>query len=154
LKISTLSLSKSYQDADHELRVIESLSMEFPQDCSIAVVGRSGIGKSTLLHLLGGLDRPTSGKILYDGQDISTLSNDALSEFRGRNVGFIFQFHHLLPEFSALENVALPLVIGGLEERAALEEARAVLDSASLLPVPLSPSRELFWPTSRLETLM
>lgn len=132
LKISTVNLSKFFQDADRELRVIESLTMEFPEDRSIAVVGRSGIGKSTLLHLLGGLDRPNSGSILFDGVDIASLSNDALSEFRGRNVGFIFQFHHLLPEFSAVENVAMPLIISGMAERAALKQAQEVLERVGL----------------------
>lgn len=132
LKISTHNLSKSYQDADRELRVIDSLNVEFPEDQSIAIVGRSGIGKSTLLHLLGGLDRPSTGQILFDGQDIAALSNDALSEFRGRHVGFIFQFHHLLPEFSALENVAMPLIIAGVPEHSALDQARAVLDRVGL----------------------
>ncbi|MBN8550546.1 MAG: ABC transporter ATP-binding protein [Deltaproteobacteria bacterium] len=132
MKISTRNLTKTYQDADRQLKVIHDLSIDFPEDCSIAVVGRSGIGKSTLLHLLGGLDRPSSGEILYDEQNIAALSNDALSEFRGRNVGFIFQFHHLLPEFSALENVAMPLIILGTPEAQALEQARAVLDRVGL----------------------
>ena len=132
MKISTSNLSKSYQDADRVLKVIDALTVEFPEDRSIAIVGRSGIGKSTLLHLLGGLDRPSTGQILFDGQDIAALSNEALSDFRGSNVGFIFQFHHLLPEFSAAENVAMPLIISGLIESAALEQAHAVLDRVGL----------------------
>ena len=132
LKISTRNLSKTYQDADRELKVIAALSIDFPEDQSIAIVGRSGIGKSTLLHLLGGLDRPSAGQILFDGKDISALSNDDLSDFRGRNVGFIFQFHHLLPEFSALENVAMPLIILGVENKTALDQASEVLARVGL----------------------
>lgn len=132
VKIKTRNLRKSYRDADRDLTVIESLSFEFPEAASIAIVGRSGIGKSTLLHLLGGLDTPSSGEILFDGEDIAKLSGDALSEFRGRNVGFIFQFHHLLPEFTAVENVAMPLIISGVAERKALSEARDLLERVGL----------------------
>jgi lipoprotein-releasing system ATP-binding protein len=118
--------------------------VEFPSRSSVAIVGKSGIGKSTLLHLLGGLDRPSGGSILYDGLDIAGLSGDDLSAFRGRRVGFIFQFHHLLPEFTARENVAMPLVIAGLPERDANERAQAMIarvglsDRADHLPGQLS----------------
>jgi lipoprotein-releasing system ATP-binding protein len=132
VKISTVALSRCYQDADRELRVIDNLTFEFPEGHSIAVCGRSGIGKSTLLHLLGGLDRPSSGKIRYGDVDLAQLSNDELSEFRGRSVGFIFQFHHLLPEFTAEENVAMPLIIAGVAENKAREKARAMLARVGL----------------------
>lgn len=132
MKISVTELRKSFRDAESELTVIDSLSFEFPEARSIAIVGRSGIGKSTLLHLLGGLDRPSAGRIFYDSTDIAALSVDDLSAFRGRSVGFVFQFHHLLPEFSALENVAMPLLINGCPERQALSDARAMLEHVGL----------------------
>ncbi|MFN4896453.1 MAG: ABC transporter ATP-binding protein [Pseudomonadota bacterium] len=121
------SLTKSYQDADRELTVIRDLSFSFPERGSVAIIGRSGIGKSTLMHLLGGLDTPTSGRVLYDGQAISELSSDQRAAFRARKVGFIFQFHHLLPEFSALENVAMPLTIAGVADDSAFEQSAELL---------------------------
>ena len=96
------NVSKSYRDADRELTVISDLSWEFIRGGSTAVIGKSGVGKSTLLHLLAGLDSPSSGSISYDETDIATLSADQRAEFRREHLGFVFQFHHLLPEFSAL----------------------------------------------------
>lgn len=127
MKIVTKELRKVYRDADKDLCIIENLSFEFPEQGTIAIIGRSGIGKSTLLHLLGGLDVPTTGHVYYDGLDIAGLNSDDLSAFRGKTVGFIFQFHYLLPEFSALENIAMPLVIGGVSEREAAERAGEML---------------------------
>jgi lipoprotein-releasing system ATP-binding protein len=98
----------------------------------VAVVGASGIGKSTLLHVLGTLDRPDSGKLFYDGMDVFGLPDKALARFRNRTVGFVFQFHHLLPEFTALENTAIPRMIAGQSRKAAKEEAREVLDRVGL----------------------
>lgn len=132
MKISTRQLHKSFKDADRDLTILQSLNYDFPENKSIAIVGRSGIGKSTLLHILGGLDRPTSGSITFDGQDICALSADDLARFRGRNVGFVFQFHHLLPEFSALENVAMPLIIGGAAPGQAEDHARQLLELVGL----------------------
>jgi len=132
MKISARALHKSYHDADRELTVIKSLTWDLPESGSVAIVGRSGVGKSTLLHLLGGLDTPTSGSILFDGTDLGALRGDDLAVFRGRHVGFIFQFHHLLPEFTALENVAMPLLINGVGEGEAEAEAKRVLESVEL----------------------
>jgi lipoprotein-releasing system ATP-binding protein len=132
VRIEVQELCKSYQDADRVLAVISGLNAVFAAGGSLAIMGRSGVGKSTLLHLLGGLDRPTRGSILYDGQDLGALKGDRLSDFRGANVGFIFQFHHLLPEFSALENVSLPLVIGGLSQRKAMLKAQELLERVGL----------------------
>lgn len=123
---------KSFRDAESELVVIEGLSFVFPVTGSVAITGRSGIGKSTLMHLLGGLERPTSGKVICAGQDISVLDAEALAAFRSRTVGFVFQFHHLLPEFSALENVTLPLLIAGVKQSEADDRAEALLTRVGL----------------------
>ena len=114
MKIELSELGKRYRDADKELVVISNLTYTFDLTDSMAIVGRSGVGKSTLLHLMGGLDRATSGMVLYDALDIAQLSDKDLTLFRGQNIGFIFQFHHLLPDFNALENVAMPLTIRGI----------------------------------------
>jgi len=111
------------------LQVLKGVDMEVRQGEIVVIVGPSGSGKSTLLHLLGGLDRPTSGKIYVDGLDLNSLSEVELARFRNNSLGFIFQFHHLLPEFTALENVAMPALIKG----EALSTARAY--AAALLQV-------------------
>lgn len=132
MKLSVRSLSKSYREGSGRLKVIDSLSVNFPESSRIAIVGSSGIGKSTLLHLLGGLDNPTSGSVSFDEINISQLSSEKLSEFRGKNVGFIFQFHHLLPEFTALENVCMPLLISDVPEKEAKITAGEILGSVGL----------------------
>jgi lipoprotein-releasing system ATP-binding protein len=120
-------LTKTYQDADRTLTVIGGLTYTFPEKGSIGIIGRSGIGKSTLLHLLGGLDRPTSGSVTYGDTQLSSLGSDERAAFRAKNVGFIFQFHNLLPEFSAVENVAMPLLMGGESESDAQDRASELL---------------------------
>lgn len=132
MKIRLKELIKRYGDGDHALEVLSRVNYEFPEEGMIGVVGRSGVGKSTLLQLLGGLDRPSEGEILFGETSLGALSEDALSSFRGSNIGFVFQFHHLLPEFTALENVALPLIIQGTEDEAALREASRVLERVGL----------------------
>ncbi len=132
MKISTSNLQKSFHDADRELTVIESLSFEFPASGTIAIVGRSGIGKSTLMYLLGGLEKSTSGNVVYDSVDLSSMSDNELSSFRGKNIGFIFQSHHLLGEFDAIENVAMPLIIAGTPSTEAIEQAQVVLERVGL----------------------
>lgn len=132
MKIRIEGLSKYYRDAENQLVVLDNLNYSFPEKGSIAIIGRSGVGKSTLLHILGGLDRANQGKIFFDNQDISSFNNDKLSAFRGSQVGFIFQFHHLLPEFSAVENVSMPLIINGVAEDKALVRARSLLERVGL----------------------
>lgn len=105
------NLSKTYQDGGKETKVLQELSMQVHQGESVAIIGSSGSGKSTLLHLLGGLDRASSGKILINGQDISALNDNELGNVRNQYLGFVYQFHHLLPEFNALENVSMPLLM-------------------------------------------
>lgn len=130
--IKVSNLNKSYLDADVTLTVIDDLSIEFFAPAAIGIVGKSGVGKSTLLHLLGGLDRPTKGSVFYDDINISALSPEALSSFRGENVGFIFQFHHLLPEFTAIENCALPLIISGESDSVSMDKAETALSVVGL----------------------
>lgn len=131
-RITLENVRKGYRDAARELVVLSGLTCEFPQDAAVAVMGRSGIGKSTLLHILGGLDRPSAGDVCYDGKSISSLRDEQLSRFRGENVGFVFQFHHLLPEFSALENVAMPLWIRGGADSEAVRRAQEMLEAVGL----------------------
>ena len=125
-------LSKTYRDAEIPVQVFENLNLNVERGEMLAVVGPSGIGKSTLLHLLGGLDRPDSGTIHVAGTDVTGMSNDDLAKFRNRNVGFVFQFHHLLPEFSALENVAMPGWIGRFGKGTALKKAAELLSELGL----------------------
>jgi lipoprotein-releasing system ATP-binding protein len=112
LILDVRDVCKSYRTGSGgELEVLRGISFEVIQGEVVAIVGESGTGKSTLLHLLGALDRPTSGTILYKGEDIFRKGDEALAQFRNREIGFVFQFHHLLPEFTALENVAMPALI-------------------------------------------
>ncbi|RIL11736.1 MAG: lipoprotein-releasing system ATP-binding protein LolD [Proteobacteria bacterium] len=132
MQLQLLNLSKTYLDAGRELQILQSLNHTFETNSKVAIIGRSGVGKSTLLHILGGLDRATGGSILFGGTDLSALSEEELSAFRGSNVGFVFQFHHLMPEFSALENVSMPLLIAGVPEDEAQQKAHALLERVDL----------------------
>jgi lipoprotein-releasing system ATP-binding protein len=114
------------------LRVLNDIDLDIRTGEMLAIVGASGVGKSTMLHILGGLDRPTSGRVLYGDVDVFGLSSDRLARFRNERVGFVFQFHHLLPEFSALENVMLPALIRGTEPAAAAATALKVLADVGL----------------------
>jgi lipoprotein-releasing system ATP-binding protein len=115
-----------------ELQVLGGIDLEIKRGEMLAIVGASGVGKSTFLHLLGGLDRPTSGRVFYDDVDVFRLDNDRIARFRNEHVGFVFQFHHLLPEFSAIENVMMPALIRGDEQAAAAETASKVLGDVGL----------------------
>jgi lipoprotein-releasing system ATP-binding protein len=119
--LSATNLNKTYLVGTQRLHVLRDLDLTVERGEMVAVVGASGVGKSTLLHLLGGLDRMDSGSVLVGSADIGTMSDEALTTFRNKHVGFVFQFHHLLPEFTALENAEMPLRIG----RMTVEEARA-----------------------------
>ncbi|WP_426445083.1 lipoprotein-releasing ABC transporter ATP-binding protein LolD [Siccibacter colletis] len=122
------NLCKRYQEGKVQTDVLHNVSFSIATGETMAIVGSSGSGKSTLLHLLGGLDTPTSGDVIFNGQAMSSLSAAAKAELRNRELGFIYQFHHLLPDFTALENVAMPLLIGKHQqpEARALEMLRAV----------------------------
>jgi lipoprotein-releasing system ATP-binding protein len=126
------NLTKRYKDADRDLCVIDNLTYRFAPSTSYAILGKSGIGKSTLLQLIGGLDQPTSGQVIINGVNVTTMSEDVRATFRGQNVGFVFQFHHLLPEFSALENVAMPLHVTGTSQKESLEKAEVILAKVGL----------------------
>lgn len=114
------------------LKVLKKVSMSVEQGSVVAVVGPSGAGKSTLLHIIGTLDKPDSGEVVIDGQPLGGLKDDKLSDFRNRNIGFVYQFHNLLPEFSALENVALPALIAGKPKKDAFARAGELLDFLKL----------------------
>ncbi len=127
-------LAKTYRNAEVPVEVFRAVDLDVERGEMLAIVGPSGIGKSTLLHLLGGLDRPDDGTIRVGGRDLTSMSNDELARFRNRNVGFVFQFHHLLPEFSAVENVAMPGWIGRIPAAEALRKASALLAELGLEP--------------------
>jgi lipoprotein-releasing system ATP-binding protein len=126
------SLAKSYRTAAGPVRVLEAVDLDVEAGEMVAIVGASGVGKSTLLHVLGTLDRPDSGVLRVAGEDVLALSEARRCEFRNRTLGFVFQFHHLLPEFSALENVEMPLLIGGAEIGDARRRALALLVEVGL----------------------
>jgi lipoprotein-releasing system ATP-binding protein len=125
-------LSRVYRNAAVPVEVFRDLDIVVERGEMVAIVGPSGIGKSTLLHLLGGLDRPDSGSIRVADYDLTSMTNDELARFRNRNVGFVFQFHHLLPEFTAVENVAMPGWIGRIPADEALRKASALLAELGL----------------------
>jgi lipoprotein-releasing system ATP-binding protein len=126
-------LVKQYDTGgDEPLTVLQGLNMTVQEGEIVAVMGESGTGKSTLLHLLGALDRPTSGTIRFDGEDLFAKSDDELAAFRNRSIGFVFQFHHLLPEFTALENVAMPALIQHRSMGDVTPRARELLDLLGL----------------------
>ena len=130
--VQTRCLVKHYDDAGRQVRVLEGVDFEVAPAAKIAIVGESGVGKSTLLHLLGGLDAPTSGTIEFDGKDLTAMSSAELAGFRNREIGFVFQFHHLLPDFSAEENVMMPALIRGEGREAARRRAREILERVGL----------------------
>ena len=111
--ISAKNLNKTFSMSGRELHVLKDVSLEINKGEMTALMGPSGVGKSTLLHILGALDRPSSGEVLYEEQNVFNLKNDDLAGFRSRAIGFVFQFHHLLPEFNTLENIIMPALIAG-----------------------------------------
>ena len=127
-------LCKRFEEGPAAVEVLKGANLEIAPGEQLAIMGASGSGKSTLLHLLGGLDRPTGGNVELAGQDLARLSETERGRLRNRTLGFVYQFHHLLPEFSAEENVAIPLVIRGERPDAAIEQAREILSRVGLAP--------------------
>jgi lipoprotein-releasing system ATP-binding protein len=125
-------LVKHYTDAGRTIRVLEGVHLEVRRGEKLAIVGESGVGKSTLLHILGALDRPTAGVVRYGAADVQSLSPKALASFRNREIGFVFQFHHLMADLSAEENVMMPGLIGGLGWDQARREAQEILGRVGL----------------------
>ena len=130
--LSVRDLHKSFVEGREEIHVLRGLDLDLETGERLAVIGESGVGKSTLLHILGTLDRPTSGQILYQGKEIPTNDATALSHFRNQEIGFVFQFHYLLPDFSALENVMFPALIDGIESERAKQQAEELLEKVGL----------------------
>ncbi len=130
--ISCRNLRKSYYQGEMEVPVLMGIDLEVAAGETLAIVGASGSGKSTLLHLLGGLDAPTAGDIRIMGQNIATINEEERCQLRNQSLGFIYQFHHLLPEFSALENVAMPLLIRRMLSSEAYDRAEIVLKQVGL----------------------
>lgn len=130
--IDCQNVAKTYKDGALQVNVLHDMNLQIQAGESVSIIGASGSGKSTLLHLLGGLDQATSGKITLMGQDLGQLSQAKLSALRNQNLGFVYQFHHLLAEFSALENVMMPLLIGKMPKAQAEHEANAMLEKVGL----------------------
>ena len=130
--ISIESIDKSFGEGDEILQVLKNFSLSLNQGESIGLVGASGSGKSTLLHIICGLDRPDSGSVKIKGIDITELNYDERSQLRNTEIGFVYQFHHLLPELTALENVALPALLAGTEQAEAIKNASLLLEQVNL----------------------
>lgn len=132
--IACENLCRSYRQGTQEIPVLQGIELRVGRGERLAIIGASGAGKSTLLNMLGGLDQPSSGRVLIQGRDINRLSERERCALRNQQLGFVYQFHHLLREFSAEENVAMPLLIGGQSRRAALAEAARLLAAVGLEP--------------------
>jgi len=130
--IEVQKIFKSYGNGTKRVEVLKGVDLTFHRGEKAAIVGASGVGKTTLLHVLGTLDRPTAGKVLFEGKDIYALNEKDLAFFRNREIGFVFQFHHLLPEFNALENTMMPCLIQGISKEESLSRAEAILTMVGL----------------------
>jgi lipoprotein-releasing system ATP-binding protein len=130
--VRVVGLGKRFEHGGRQLAVLDDVNLEIEAGDMVSIVGRSGVGKSTLLHVLGTIDLPTEGTIYFNGVDLSRLSAGQLAEFRNRSIGFVFQFHHLLPEFTALENVMMPALIQRVSQSKARERALELLEAVDL----------------------
>jgi len=130
--IEARGLSKSYTSEERRVTVLNGVDMDVDEGEMVAIVGSSGVGKSTLMHVLGTLDVPDSGSVSFEGNDLFSLPEPGRLAFRNEAIGFVFQFHHLLPEFTALENVAMPLFIARIDDDTALRRAREILADLGL----------------------
>jgi len=132
VEVHALSVTKVFGDGVRAIELFRDLDLVIRRGERVAIMGASGVGKSTLLHILGTLEKPTSGKVLYGGQDIFLWEEKDLAQFRNQNIGFVFQFHYLLPEFNALENVMMPGIIAGLSLRDVKSQAVSLLERLEL----------------------
>ena len=130
--ITLQNISKSFGQNSSSIKVLEDLSLDLKKGESLALVGASGSGKSTLLHVICGLEKPNKGNVYIKGVNITDLSTDERSFFRGKEVGFVYQFHHLLPDLTALENIALPAMLSGIGKEEAFEIAASLLEQVNL----------------------
>jgi lipoprotein-releasing system ATP-binding protein len=130
--ISATDISREFSTAEGMLRVLSGVSLDVRKGQMVAVTGPSGVGKSTLLHILGGLDRPTQGQVTVSGTNFTGMSETELARFRNRKVGFVFQFHYLLDDFSALENIMIPMILGGQSRAQATRRGELLLEQVGL----------------------
>ena len=130
--LTVRDLCKSFENSETRIDILKGVNLDMDAGQTLAIVGASGIGKSTLLHILGALDQPDSGAYFFDGDDIFVFDQIRLAQFRNDTVGFVFQFHYLLPEFSALENTMMPVLIKGMRKKEAREIAEAMLVRVNL----------------------
>lgn len=130
--LSARGIYKSYQSASKRIDVLQGLDLEIPEGSMIAIMGASGVGKSTLLHVLGGLDRPEQGEIYFEDQNLMRYDPPQIAEYRNRKIAFVFQMHHLLPEFNALENVMIPHLIRDYDRKTAALRATEILNEVGL----------------------
>jgi len=122
----------SYHDGDRETPILSNLNFEVSQGESIAILGQSGCGKSTLLNLIGGIDKPSSGEVYIGNNDLATLNEEKITELRAKSLGFVYQFHHLLKDFSAIENIAMPLLIQGINKETCIKKASQITKTIGL----------------------
>ncbi|OGW25962.1 MAG: ABC transporter ATP-binding protein [Nitrospirae bacterium GWC2_42_7] len=127
-----ININKSFKTAAGELMVLKDINISLSEGEMLGIIGASGAGKSSLLYILGALDKPTSGNVLFQNKDISSFDDNSLADFRNKNIGFVFQFHHLLPEFNALENVMLPALISGSPFAETEKKAQKLLEDLGL----------------------
>lgn len=130
--IEIRGIKKIYSIGSRSVQAINGIDLDIFKGELLCIMGASGAGKSTFLHILGTVERPTTGGIIYDGEDLFTLNDEALSDFRNKKVGFVFQFHHLLPDFTAIENVMMPALIGGMGRGEAFERGCDILNKLGL----------------------
>ena len=128
-----IEVCKTYKDVKNPLKVLQNTDMHINRGEMLGIIGASGVGKSTLLHILGGLDKPDNGKVLFNDQDIYAQTPEFLNQFRNKNIGFVFQFFNLLPEFNVLENVLFPSLIGNRNKTKATERAKMLLNEVGLI---------------------